>query len=85
MHPNVENKIVMPITKAMEIIISIQVCLLSQMNLDFKDNGGKKAFPANPKRQYRVSYYGERDCNASNKKNGDCYGYPCLSHFMDEL
>ena len=44
MYPNVENKIVMPITKGMEIIKSIQVCPISQKNFDFKENGGKKAF-----------------------------------------
>ena len=69
MYPNVENKIVMPITKGMEIIISIKVCLLSRMNLDYKENRGKKAFPANPKHQYYVSHYGEPDCNANNKKH----------------
>ena len=55
------------------------------MNFDYKENGGKKAFPINPKHQYRVSHYGEHDCNANNKKNGDCYGYLDLSHFLDEL
>ena len=44
MYPNVENKIVMPITKGMEIIKSIQVCLISLKNFDFKENGGKKLF-----------------------------------------
>ena len=45
----------------------------------------RKAFLTNPKHQYRVSYYGEHDCRATNKKNGDCCGYPRLSLFMDEL
>ena len=45
----------------------------------------KKAFPANQKVQYRVSKCGEHDCPANNKKNGDYYEYPSLSHFMDEL
>ena len=39
-----ENIIVMPITKTMEIIMSIQVCIISRMNFDYKENGGKKAF-----------------------------------------
>ena len=54
-YPNVENMIVMPITKRMEIIMSIQVCLISWMNFDYKENGGKKAFLANPKLEYHVS------------------------------
>ena len=45
----------------------------------------KKAFLTNPKHQYRVSRYGERDCSAKNKKNGDYYKYPSLYHFKDEL
>ena len=44
----------------------------------------RKAFLANPKHQYCVSLYGEHDCYAHNKKNGDYYEYPSLSHFMDE-
>ena len=55
------------------------------MNFDYKENDGKKAFPANPKHQYLVSHYGGHDCNANNKMNGDCYGYPSLSRFMDVL
>ena len=45
----------------------------------------KKAFLGNPKHQYRVSQYREYDCSANNKKNGDYYEYPSLSHLMDEL
>ena len=55
MYPNLENMIVVLITKKMEIVISIQLCLISRMNFDYKENGGKKAFFANPKHQYRVS------------------------------
>ena len=44
----------------------------------------RKAFLANSKHQYRVSQCGEHDCSARNKKNGDFYEYPSLSHFMDE-
>ena len=29
--------------------MNIQVCLTSWMNFDYKENGGKKAFLANPK------------------------------------
>ena len=133
----VENMIAKQITKRTEIVMGIQVCLISLMNFDYKEIGGKrafltnqkhqyhvsqcenkivmpitkewsllwlskfvsflewtfikrkmverKAFLANPKHKYRVSYYAEHDCKASNKKNGDCYWYPSLSHFMEEL
>ena len=40
--------IVVPITKRMEFIMSLQVCLISWMNFDYKENGEKKAFLANP-------------------------------------
>ena len=36
--------IVMPITKRMEVVMLIQVCLISRMNFDFEENGGKKLF-----------------------------------------
>ena len=44
-----------------------------------------KAFLIKPKHQYCAEQYGEHDCSANNKKNIDYYGYPSLSHFMDEL
>ena len=43
------------ITKRMEIITSIQVCIISWINFYYKENGGRKAFLANPKHQYHVS------------------------------
>ena len=46
MYPIFENMIVMPITKLMEIIMGIQVYLISRMNFDYKENGRKKAFLA---------------------------------------
>ena len=46
---------------------------------------GRKAFLVNPKYQYSVSKCGEQDCSANNKKNGDCYEHPGLSHFTNEL
>ena len=45
----------------------------------------RKAFLANLKHQYLASQWGEHDCSAHNEKNGDCYGYPSLSHFTSEL
>ena len=53
MYPNVENMIVVPIIERMEIVMNIQVCLISWINFDV-ENGGKKAFLANLKHQYRV-------------------------------
>ena len=41
-HPNVKDKIVVPITKEMEIIMSIQIFLISHMNSDYRENSGKK-------------------------------------------
>ena len=43
-YPNVENMIVVPITKRMEIITGIQVCLISRKNFGYKENGVKKLF-----------------------------------------
>ena len=77
--------IVVPITKRMESIMSIQVCLISWMNLDCKENDGKMGFLVNLNHQYRVSQCGEHDCHANNNKNVDCYEYPSLSHFTDKL
>ena len=85
MYPNMENMIAMPITKIMEIAMGIQVCLISWMNFDYEDTGGKKAFLASPKHQYRVSRYREHDCCANNKKTRDYYVHPCLCYVMDEL
>ena len=65
--------------------MGIKVCPISRMNFGHKENGGNKAFPANPKRQNHLSQCGEHDCRANNKKNGDYYGYPSLSHLIDEL
>ena len=50
-----ENMIAMPITKQMEIVVGIQVCLISWMDFYYKENGGKTAFLVNPKHQYHVS------------------------------
>ena len=44
----------------------------------------RKAFSTNSKLQYHVSQYGDHDCSAHNKKNGDYYEYPRLSYFTDE-
>ena len=84
MDPNEEDMIVL-ITKRMEFITSIQVCLISWMNFDYKENGGKKVFPTNPKHQYHVPHRGEHDCSAHNKKNVDYNDNPGLTHLMEKL
>ena len=43
-YPNEGEMIVMPITKGMDFILGIQLCLISWMNFDYKENGGKKCF-----------------------------------------
>ena len=77
--------IVVPIRKRIEIIMSIKVCPISWMNINYKKNGGKKSFSCSPKHQYHVSQYGEHDCIANKKKNGDYYGNPSLSHLTNEF
>ena len=72
-YPNMENKIPVPITKKMEIIMCIHIYLISLMIFDYTENGGKKAFLVNLKYQYHVSQWGELDCRANNKKNRDYY------------
>ena len=79
-----ENIVVVPITKRMVIIISIQVCLFSRMNFNYKEDGGKKSFSFKSKASNYVSQCGEHDGSALNKKNGDYYENQSLSHFIDE-
>ena len=44
MYPNQENMIVLPLAKRKEIIMSIKVCLVSQMSINYKEHGGEKSF-----------------------------------------
>ena len=44
----------------------------------------RKAFLAIPNHQYWVSQFREYDCSAYNKKNGDYYEYPSLTHFINK-
>ena len=71
--------IAMLITKRTEIVMGIQVCLISWINFDYKEMVERKAFLANPKRQYHVSQWGEHDCS------GDYNEYQSLSHFTNQL
>ena len=76
--------IVVPNSKKMEIIMSIQVCFIPQMNINFKESCGKKSISCKSKTSIRVSQCGEQDCSANNKKNEDYNQYPSFSHFMVE-
>ena len=40
MYPDRENMIVVPITKRIDIITRIYVCVISWMNFEYKRNGG---------------------------------------------
>ena len=44
----------------------------------------RKAFLADLKFPDHVSYCGEHDYNANNKKNEDHYEYPSWSYFMNK-
>ena len=55
MCPIMENMIAMPITNRMETVVGIQVCLISWMIFDYKENGRKKAFFLKSKGQYCVT------------------------------
>ena len=45
----------------------------------------RKGSLTNLKHQYYAFQCGEPDCSAHNKKNGDYYKYPSLSHLINEL
>ena len=68
----------------MKIITSAKVCLISCMNIDYKENYGNKCFSFKSKALMSWTQWGDHDCGANNKKNGDYYDYPSLSLFMDE-
>ena len=45
MYHNEEDMTVVPIIKMVEIIMRIQVYVISWMNFDYKENGEKNTFP----------------------------------------
>ena len=75
-----ENMIVVPITKKIEIIMSIEVYLNSLMNINYKENDGKKSFSTKSKASISCT-----PISAYNKNNGDNYEYPSLSHLTNKL
>ena len=76
--------IVVLITKRIGIIRSIQVCLISQVNISYKENGGEKNSSCKSRTPTSCIPMGEHDCSANNKKNGDSYEYPSLTYFIEE-
>ena len=68
----------------MDIIMSIQDCLLHGWMLVARKMVERNAFIANPKNEYHVSQWGEHDWSAHNKMNGDYYKYLSLSNFIDK-
>ena len=48
-YPNMENMIVVTITKRKRIITSFQIYLISQININYKENGRGKSFPGKSK------------------------------------
>ena len=68
MYPNVENLVVVPKMKRMEIIMSIQVCLISRMNINYSKNGGNKSFSCQTKTSIPSISLTKHDCNAHSQK-----------------
>ena len=48
--------------------MSIQVCLISWMNFDYEENGGKKHFSCKSKALISCIQYGKHGCSAQSKK-----------------
>ena len=64
--------------------MSIQLCLISWMNFDYKENVEMRNFSYKFKASISVLQYGECDYSANNNMNADYYEYPSLSHFTNE-
>ena len=74
------------ITKRIDIIMRIHVCLLWWMNFNSIENGGKKKlFTRN--QSVNVMYPNKDNVFMvpNHKKSGDYYKNPCWSHLMKEL
>ena len=84
-HPNEVNMIVVVITKEIEIIMSIQVELVSQMNFGYKENDGKKSFSCKSKASIMYPNVENTIIVPNCTKNGGYYENPSLTHLMNEL
>ena len=51
------------------------------MDINYKENNGKKVFLAIPRHRYHVCRCGEHNCSANEQGNRDSNKYPSLSHF----
>ena len=73
-----------PITKRVESIIRILVCLILWMNSDSSKLRERKAFHA--KQSINIMYPNKENMFrlANHKTNGDYYKNPCLSYLMNE-
>ena len=60
--------IVAPVPKRMEIIMSIRVCLISWVDINYQEYGEKKSFLYNSKASMLHSKWVERDCSAHKKR-----------------
>ena len=68
----------------MEIIKSIEVCIISWMNFNYKENGLNFFFQI---QSINIMYPNVENMIVApyHKKNGDYYENPSLTHFTDEL
>ena len=77
--------IAVPITKRMEIIMNIQDCLISQININYEENGGKKKlWPQIQSSNIMYPNVVIIILVPIIKRNGDYYEYARLSYFMDK-
>ena len=69
----------------MEIVMRILVLLLSRMNFDYKENGGRTAFLENLKHEYVYPNMESTIVVPNHKKSVHNYENPCLTHLIDKL
>ena len=76
--------IVVPITKRMDIIMSMQVCPISPININYEENNGEKLFLPNKNFNIIYPYMENMIVVPNHKKIGDYYENPSLTHFTDK-
>ena len=85
MYSNEKNMIALPITKRMQTMMSVPVCLIPWMNINYKENGGMNSFSCKSKVSTSCIPMGEHVDVANHKISRDYYAHPCLSDSIDEL
>ena len=80
-----KNMITVPTIKRIELIMSIQVCLITRMKSNYMKNSGKKNFSCKSKASRSCIPTWITWCSAHYKKNADYYEYSSLSHFVNEF